>query len=73
MKAAENMRMVLRGKPGMDSCMWESSAQSWSRLERGQRKERMKQLSQSRADMVADVSGGESQVRCCEEQYCIGT
>ena len=40
---------------------------------RGQRKERMKQLSQSRADMVADVSGGESQVRCCEEQYCIGT
>lgn len=37
MKAAENMRMVLRGKPGMDSCMWESSAQSWSRLERAEK------------------------------------
>ena len=22
---------------------------------------------------VVDVSGGESKVRCCEEQYCIGT
>ena len=22
---------------------------------------------------VADVSGGESKVQCCKEQYCIGT
>ena len=22
---------------------------------------------------VVDVSGGESKVRCCKEQYCIGT
>ena len=23
--------------------------------------------------LVVDVSGGESKVRCCKEQYCIGT
>ena len=23
--------------------------------------------------MVGDVSGGESKVRCCKEQYCIGS
>ena len=22
---------------------------------------------------VVDVSGGESKIQCCEEQYCIGT
>ena len=24
-------------------------------------------------DPAVDVSGGESKVRCCKEQYCIGT
>lgn len=42
MKAIENMRMVVRGKVGMDIYIWESSAQSWGRSskERGERKER---------------------------------
>ena len=36
--------------------------------------ERMKWLSQSRNDsQLWDVSGGESKLRCCKEQCCIGT
>ena len=31
--------------------------------------ERMKQLGQR---LVVDVSGDESKVQCCKEQYCIG-
>ena len=39
---------------------------------KGLRKQRIKQLSQSRTDTVTDVSGGESQVWCWKEQYCLG-
>ena len=36
--------------------------------------ERMKWLSQSRNDLqLWDVSGGESKLQCCKEQYYIGT
>ena len=36
--------------------------------------ERMKRLDQSRNNaQLLDVSGGESKVQCCKEQYCIGT
>ena len=35
--------------------------------------ERMKRLSQSGHCPVVGVSGGERKVRCCKEQYCIGT
>ena len=35
--------------------------------------ERMTQWGQSGNDAVVDVSGGESKVWCCKEQYCIGT
>ena len=36
--------------------------------------EGMKRLSQSGSiGLVVDVFGGESKVRCCKEQYCIGT
>ena len=34
----------------------------------------MKRLDQSRNNaQLLDVSGGESKVQCCKEQYCIGT
>jgi len=35
--------------------------------------ERMKQLGQSGNNTQLDVSGGESKVRCCKEQCCVGT
>ena len=37
--------------------------------------EGMKRLSQSgnNAHCCVDISGGESEVRCCKEHYCIGT
>ena len=35
--------------------------------------ERMKWLGQSKRCSVVDVSGGESKIQCCKEQYCIGT
>ena len=36
--------------------------------------EGMKRLSQSGNNaQFVDVSGGESKVRCCKEQYCLGT
>ena len=36
--------------------------------------ERMKGRSQSKKhNPVVDVTGDESNVRCCKEQYCIGT
>ena len=34
---------------------------------------KMKQLGQSGINCSADVSGGESKVQCCKEQYCIVT
>ena len=34
---------------------------------------RMKWLGQSKRCSVVDVSGGESRIQCCKEQYCIGT
>ena len=34
---------------------------------------KMKQLGQSGINCSADVSGGESKVQCCKEQYCIIT
>ena len=34
--------------------------------------ERMKEWSQSKNNTV-DVTGDRSNVRCCKEQYCIGT
>ena len=33
----------------------------------------MKWLGQSKRCSVVDVSGGESKIQCCKEQYCIGT
>ena len=30
-------------------------------------------MSQSKKHSVVDVIGGKSKVRCCKEQYCIGT
>ena len=35
--------------------------------------ERMKLLGQSRNGTILNMSGGESKVRCCKEQYCLGT
>ena len=35
--------------------------------------ETMKWLGQSKRCSVVDVSGGESKIQCCKEQYCIGT
>ena len=35
--------------------------------------ERMKGWSQSKKYPVVDVTGDRSKVRCCKEQYCIGT
>ena len=35
--------------------------------------ERMKRWSQSKKKTVVDVTGDRSKVRCCKEQYCIGT
>ena len=35
--------------------------------------EGIKRLSQSGNMPTVDVSGGESKVQCCKEQYCIGT
>ena len=35
--------------------------------------EGMKRLNQSGNNAHEDVSGGESKIRCCKEQYCIGT
>ena len=35
--------------------------------------ERMKGWSQSNNYPAVDVNGGRSKVRCCKEQYCIGT
>ena len=35
--------------------------------------ERMKLLGQSRNGTILNISGGESKVRCCKEQYCLGT
>ena len=35
--------------------------------------ERMKRRNQSKKHSVVDVIGGKSKVRCCKEQYCIGT
>ena len=35
--------------------------------------ERMKGWSQSKNNTVVDVTGDRSKVRCCKEQYCIGT
>ena len=35
--------------------------------------ERMRRLSRSRNDTQLCMSGDESKVRCCKEQYCIGT
>ena len=33
----------------------------------------MNRLSQSEKNAVVDVTGDESKVQCCKEQYCIGT
>ena len=33
----------------------------------------MKRRNQSKKHSVVDVIGGKSKVRCCKEQYCIGT
>ena len=35
--------------------------------------ERTEGWSQSKNSPVVDVSGGESKLRCCKEQHCIGT
>ena len=35
--------------------------------------ERMKRCSQSEKSPAVDVTGDGSKVRCCKEQYCIGT
>ena len=35
--------------------------------------ERMKGWSQSKQYPVVDVTGDRSMIRCCKEQYCIGT
>ena len=35
--------------------------------------ERMKGWSQSKNNPAVDVTGDRSKVRCCKEQYCIGT
>ena len=35
--------------------------------------ERMKGWSQSKTNTAVDVTGDRSKVRCCREQYCIGT
>ena len=35
--------------------------------------ERIKRQSQSKNNSVVDVTGDGSKVRCCKEQYCIGT
>ena len=35
--------------------------------------ERMKGWSQSKNNTAVDVSGDRNKVRCCKEQYCIGT
>ena len=35
--------------------------------------ERMKGWSQSKKNTLVDVTGDRSKVRCCKEQYCIGT
>ena len=35
--------------------------------------ERMKRWSQSEQHPVVDVTGDGSKVRCCKEQYCIGS
>ena len=35
--------------------------------------ERMMRLGQSGNDWIVDMSGGESKVQCCKEQYCIRT
>jgi len=35
--------------------------------------ERMKSQSESKKHGVVDVTGDGSKVRCCKEQYCIGT
>ena len=35
--------------------------------------ERMKGWSQSKGNPGVDVTGDRSKVRCCKEQYCIGT
>ena len=35
--------------------------------------ERMKRWSQSKNYPAVDVTGDRSKVRCCKEQYCIGT
>ena len=35
--------------------------------------ERMKGQSKQKQHPVVDVTGDGSKVRCCEEQYCIGT
>ena len=32
----------------------------------------MNRLSQSEKNAVVDVTGDESKVQCCKEQYCIG-
>ena len=35
--------------------------------------EKVKRLGESRNDAQLWLSGGESKVQCCKEQYCIGT
>ena len=35
--------------------------------------ERMKRLGKAEMALSVDVSGGVNKVRCCKEQYCIGT
>ena len=60
--------MILKDKPtksaGIQNATGEEQANSSRRNEEAEPKWK---------HPVVDVSGGESKVRCCKEQYCIGT
>ena len=46
-----------------------STGEQWRKSSRGSEEAEPKQKQYQRVD----VSGGESKVRCCKEQYCLGT
>ena len=49
-----------------------ATEEEWKPITRSSRKSEVAGPKQRQCSVV-DISGGESKVRCCKKQYCIGT
>ena len=61
--------MTLKDELSMSVCAQYATGEEWRNNSRKNEETEPKQ----KQHPVVDVTGGGSKVRCCEEQYCIGT